>query len=149
MLTSSDGIGYTKFWNFVNGNGGINTANGGIIPSGSDARLKKNVTDAQPGALKRILSVVSREFNWIGDSRRDRGYIAQQLREIDPLYVFEAGGDDPDHPILNVSHHALISDLAGAVKELYEQNVTQLNEITSLRQELDELKEKVNQLIAN
>ncbi|MBB3324931.1 2',3'-cyclic-nucleotide 2'-phosphodiesterase (5'-nucleotidase family), partial [Atlantibacter sp. RC6] len=40
------------------------------------------------------------------------------------------------------------SDLVAAVQGLHEQNVTQLDEITSLRQELDELKEKVDQLIA-
>ncbi|MBB3324213.1 hypothetical protein, partial [Atlantibacter sp. RC6] len=68
---------------------------------------------------------------------------------VDPLYVFEAGGEDPDEPILNLSHIAIISDLVAAVQGLHEQNVTQLDEITSLRQELDEMKEKVDQLIAN
>ncbi|WP_312980044.1 pyocin knob domain-containing S74 family peptidase [Atlantibacter sp.] len=149
MITCSDGTVYTKYWNFVNGSGGINTANGGILPTVCDIRLKDNPRPAQPGAMTRILSIQSREFNWKWDGRHDRGFIAQELKKVDPLYVFEAGGEDPDEPILNLSHIAIISDLVAAVQGLHEQNVTQLNEITSLRQELDELKEKVDQLIAN
>ncbi|MBB3323571.1 pyocin knob domain-containing S74 family peptidase [Atlantibacter sp. RC6] len=149
MLVSSDGQVYTKYWNFVNGSGGINTANGGILPTVCDIRLKDNPRDAQAGGLTRILSIKPREFNWKWDGRHDRGFIAQELEKVDPLYVFEAGGEDPDEPILNLSHIAIISDLVAAVQGLHEQNVTQLDEITSLRQELDELKEKVDQLIAN
>lgn len=149
MLVSSDGQVYTKYWNFVNGSGGINTANGGILPTVCDIRLKDNPRDAQAGGLTRILSIKPREFNWKWDGRHDRGFIAQELKKVDPLYVFEAGGEDPDEPILNLSHIAIISDLVAAVQGLHEQNVTQLDEITSLRQELDELKEKVDQLIAN
>ncbi|MBA7935818.1 tail fiber domain-containing protein [Citrobacter sp. RHBSTW-00509] len=118
MLTCSDGAGYTKYWLFVNGSGGINTANGAILPSGSDGRLKKEATAAQTGALDRVSRIESYEFTWRGDGRRDRGVIAQQLQEVDPLYVFEAGGEDPENPILNVSYLALVSDLIGAVKEL-------------------------------
>lgn len=149
MLVSSDGQVYTKYWNFVNGSGGINTANGGILPTVCDIRLKDNPRDAQAGGLTRILSIKPREFNWKWDGRHDRGFIAQELEKVDPLYVFEAGGEDPDEPILNLSHIAIISDLVAAVQGLHEQNVTQLDEITSLRQELDEMKEKVDQLIAN
>ena len=148
MLVCSDGQVYTKYWNFVNGSGGINTANGGILPTVCDIRLKDNPRDAQAGGLTRILSIKPREFNWKWDGRHDRGFIAQELEKVDPLYVFEAGGEDPDEPILNLSHIAIISDLVAAVQGLHEQNVTQLDEITSLRQELDELKEKVDQLIA-
>ncbi|MBA7873224.1 MULTISPECIES: tail fiber domain-containing protein [unclassified Citrobacter] len=118
MLTCSDGAGYTKYWLFVNGSGGINTANGAILPSGSDGRLKKEATAAQTGALDRVSRIESYEFTWRGDGRRDRGVIAQQLQEVDPLYVFKAGGEDPENPILNVSYLALVSDLIGAVKEL-------------------------------
>lgn len=149
MLVCSDGQVYTKYWNFVNGSGGINTANGGILPTVCDIRLKDNPRDAQAGGLTRILSIKPREFNWKWDGRHDRGFIAQELEKVDPLYVFEAGGEDPDEPILNLSHIAIISDLVAAVQGLHEENVTQLDEITSLRQELDELKEKVDQLIAN
>ena len=149
MLVSSDGQVYTKYWNFVNGSGGINTANGGILPTVCDIRLKDNPRDAQAGGLTRILRIKPREFNWKWDGRHDRGFIAQELEKVDPLYVFEAGGEDPDEPILNLSHIAIISDLVAAVQGLHKQNVTQLDEITSLRQELDDLKEKVDQLIAN
>jgi len=149
MLVSSDGQVYTKYWNFVNGSGGINTANGGILPTVCDIRLKDNPRDAQAGGLTRILNIKPREFNWKWDGRHDRGFIAQELEKVDPLYVFEAGGEDPDEPILNLSHIAIISDLVAAVQGLHEQNVTQLDEITSLRNELDNLKEKVDQLIAN
>ncbi|MFP8445965.1 tail fiber domain-containing protein, partial [Citrobacter braakii] len=67
MLTCSDGNSYTKYWLFANGSGGINTANGAILPSGSDRRLKKEATAAQTGALDRVSRIEPYEFTWRGD----------------------------------------------------------------------------------
>lgn len=78
----------------------------------SDIALKDNPEKAAPGALSRIRKVVAREFDWKHDGRHDRGYIAQELKEIDPIYAYEVNG------LLNVSQNALIADLIESVKTL-------------------------------
>lgn len=78
----------------------------------SDIALKDNPEKAAPGALSRIRKVVAREFDWKHDGRHDRGYIAQELQKIDPIYAYEVNG------LLNVSQNALIADLIESVKTL-------------------------------
>ena len=78
----------------------------------SDIALKDNPEKAAPGALSRIRQVVAREFDWKHDGRHDRGYIAQELQKIDPIYAYEVNG------LLNVSQNALIADLIESVKTL-------------------------------
>lgn len=78
----------------------------------SDIALKDNSEDAKPGALSRIREIVAREFDWKHDGRHDRGYIAQELKKIDPIYAYEVNG------LLNVSQNALIADLIESVKTL-------------------------------
>lgn len=107
-----------NWWNFVfDASGNITTTAGTIAGNGSDRRLKQNITDAATGAPERIAAIQPRDFEWIAQGRADRGYIAQELRDIDPRYVYEGGGYD-DAPILNVSHNAIIADLIGAVQAL-------------------------------
>lgn len=124
----------TGFWEFLHdASGRINTVAGYITPVASDERLKQNITDADSGALERISSIKPRQFEWKYDGRADRGYIAQELAEVDARYVFEGGGADPENPILNVSQNALISDLIGAVQELTRQNKTLQEEVAALK----------------
>lgn len=110
--------GVENWWNFVfDASGNITNTAGTIAGNGSDRRLKRNITDAATGASERIAAIQPRDFEWIAQGREDRGYIAQELREIDPRYVYEGGGDE-DAPILNVSPNAIIADLIGAVQAL-------------------------------
>lgn len=107
----------TKYW-FFNSDGSTAGPNGVIQNAGSDRKLKDNIHDAADGALDRILAIRRREFSWKSDKRKDRGYIAQELQAIDPLYVYESLGHRPGDEVLNVSMNALISDLIGAMQTL-------------------------------
>lgn len=80
---------------------------------GSDRKLKDDIRDADGGSLDRIGKIIPREFDWKYDGRHDRGYVAQELQEVDSVYVFE-----DDKGTLNVSQNALISDLIGSVQTL-------------------------------
>lgn len=104
----------------------------------SDSRFKTDIADTKEGALERILQIETKEFNWdhVGkENRRDRGYIAQQLQQVDPLYVWEdnSATDSSYKGILRVSENALIADLIDSVKALKADN-------EDLRKELAELK---------
>lgn len=91
----------------------INGKTGGTYqPVGSDEKLKDNIRDALPGALERICSIQQKEFDWKYNGQAQRGFIAQQLEKVDPLYTFDSGGTK------NYNQHALLSDLFGAVQEL-------------------------------
>lgn len=102
--------------------GSIKGNQGAVLWSGSDRKLKDNITDADKPdkALERINAIRRRFFAWKADGREDIGVIAQELAEIDLRYVYECGmmGES----ILGVSQAALISDLIGAVQALTEQN---------------------------
>ena len=134
QLNFSKPNGLSERWSFSStGTGAIGTPFGNIQVSSSDIRLKKEVSDIPEGALERISAIKPRDFTWKADGRLDRGAIAQELREIDPRYVFEGGGADPHDPILNVSQMAIIADLVGSVQELSRQNKL-------LREEIEDLK---------
>lgn len=117
--------GYSFAEILVRPNGAIQGRGGIIQAAGSDAILKDNIEDAAPGALSRIMRIVTREFDWKNDQRHDRGYIAQELEKIDPLYVFKspAAGEMPE--LRNVSQNALIADLIASVQDLQAQ-ITEL-----------------------
>lgn len=90
---------------------------GGVIQAGgSDIALKDRVGRAKPGAIDRINQFKTHEFTWKTTGRRDRGFIAQEIEHIDPLYTFQV--DD----ILNVSDRAILADLIDSVKELTSRN---------------------------
>ena len=124
----------TGWWEFLHdASGRITTVAGTITPVASDRRLKEDITYAEKGALDRVNRIQARDFTWKCDGREDRGYVAQELAEIDPRYVFAGGGENPDDPILNVSQNALISDLIGAVQELTRQNKALQEEVAALK----------------
>lgn len=92
--------------------GSVQTNLGQVQTTGSDIALKDNPEIAKSGALGRIRQIVTKEFDWKATGRHDRGYIAQELKKIDPVYAFESDG------LLNVSQNALIADLIESVKTL-------------------------------
>lgn len=93
--------------------------------SGSDVRLKSDFEESLSGALDRINKIGSVEFTLNANKRRCRGYVAQQLKDIDTLYTFE-GGESTDEngntfTVLNVDQTAIISDLIASVQTLTQQ----------------------------
>ena len=80
------GTGTTSFVVRTNGDV-LNTNNSyGAI---SDAKLKENVTDASP-KLDDLLQVKVRNFNYIGDDKKQLGVIAQELEEVFPSMIDES-----------------------------------------------------------
>ena len=71
---------------YSNGNV-VNTNNSyGAI---SDAKLKENVTDASP-KLEDLMQVKVRNFNYIGDDKKQLGVVAQELEEVFPSMIDES-----------------------------------------------------------
>ena len=122
-----------KQWFFRANDGRIASTAGTIAIEGSDIKLKENIVRASEGALDRITKITPREFDWKAGGRHDRGYIAQELRDVDPTYVYSSTVGEGEE-VLNVSTSALISDLIAAV--------------TTLKQELDSAKLEIKKLKA-
>lgn len=123
--------GKRQTWNFRT-NGNIYTPVGMVAIAGSDIRLKTEVLESKKGAMDRIMKIGAVEFRMLSKDYRQRGFIAQQLNTIDPIYTFY-GGDTEDvngerFYILNVDHMAIIADLVSTVQ--------------SLKDEIEELKRK-------
>lgn len=122
--------GASQFYFFASGGstGRIKsgTLNALVAMEGSDRTLKTNITPSKPGALDRIMRIESVEFDWKINGQHERGWIAQQVQEIDPVYIYDQG--DPDAK-LNVNTRCIVSDLIGAVQ--------------TLKAEIEELKKKV------
>ena len=117
-----DGFDRKDAWLFYTG-GTISTPKGDVMTTGSDVRLKKDFTDSQKGASKRINALGVCEFNMKGETRRRRGFIAQQAEKVDPIYTFQSGDVEIDGEkinILNVDQTAIVADLVTTVQEQYE-----------------------------
>lgn len=115
-LTSYSTVYGNKQWFFRSSDGRVVTTVGNLAIEGSDAKLKDKIVDAADGSLYRINSIRRCEFTWKAEGRRDRGYIAQELEKIDPLYTYDSVCGD--EIIKNVSSNAVIADLIGAIQEL-------------------------------
>ena len=128
---SGSQIGFYFFASATDGNkvGKILSSTRGLAMfEGSDITWKENVVDAPAGALGRVEKMRPREYDWIDGGEHERGWIAQELAEIDPQYV---SGDDK----LSVSTKAIIADLIGAVQTLSSQ-------VKDLQAEVEALKSK-------
>ncbi|EPY4502491.1 tail fiber domain-containing protein [Klebsiella quasipneumoniae] len=125
-----DGYSRTDAWIFRAG-GIISTGKGDVMTTGSDVRLKEGFTKAPQNALDRVDRLGVCEYQMKGESRRRRGFIAQQAETVDSIYTFtgieqEIGGDR--FKVMNVDYVAIIADLVSSVQELKKQ-VTDLMDI--------------------
>ena len=81
----------------------------------SDARLKKNITDA-PSASADIDAIQVRSFDWkVDDSHQKYGFIAQELVEIEPLAV---SGEPDGEEMMMVDNSKLIPMMIKEIQEL-------------------------------
>lgn len=100
----------------------------GAITTGSDRKLKKNITDTKRG-LNDILKLKVRDFNLkthTKDTPQATGFIAQEVQETYPELV----GIDKEKDHLTVNETSLIPVMAKAIQEL--------------QQQIDELKNQLN-----
>ena len=120
IVLYSDGFGRTDAWLFRPG-GTITTGKGDVMTTGSDVRLKDGFTEPQEGASRRINALGVCEFNMKGETRRRRGFIAQQAEKADDLYTFlgiEQEIDSEKFRVMNVDYTAIIADLVTVVQDL-------------------------------
>ena len=101
----------------------------------SDKRLKKNIEDNDYKALEKILAIKHRKFDYKTGGHIENGYIADELEEIDPDFVFEVGEDKTKQPKVNT----LIPAITKAIQE-------QQEIINNLKEEIDILNKKINLL---
>ncbi|HHG1859660.1 TPA: tail fiber domain-containing protein [Klebsiella pneumoniae] len=115
-----DGYGRTDAWIFRAG-GTISTGKGDVLTTGSDVRLKEDFTESREGASRRINALGVCEFNMKGETRRRRGFIAQQAEKADDLYTFlgiEQEIDGKKFKVMNVDYTAIIADLVTVAQDL-------------------------------
>ncbi|HCI6017783.1 TPA: tail fiber domain-containing protein [Klebsiella pneumoniae] len=115
-----DGYGRTDAWIFRAG-GTISTGKGDVLTTGSDVRLKEDFTESREGASRRINALGVCEFNMKSETRRRRGFIAQQAEKADDLYTFlgiEQEIDGEKFKVMNVDYTAIIADLVTVAQDL-------------------------------
>lgn len=103
----------------------------------SDSRLKENVADFDPEALKKIMMLRIVTFNQIGDENKETkfGVIAQEIQKIYPELVHT-----DDKGFLNVDYVGLTAPI---IKGLQEMNVAKDKEITDLKEKVTSLEERL------
>jgi len=111
------------------------TANGNITPYGnaSDINLKENIVRIE-NALDKVCKLGGYHFNYIGNTDKLVGVIAQEVQEVFPELVYKYNNETDDESIA-VRYSHITAVLIEAIKEQQEQ-------IESLRNEINVLKPK-------
>ncbi|MBJ9240880.1 tail fiber domain-containing protein [Citrobacter braakii] len=126
-------------WFSMRADNGLYTPEGRVAIQGSDVRIKENFEPVQDGAWDRISKIGICEYTYKSNPSPQRGYLAQQMGEIDPIYVFEGGqsvdDDGVEFKILNVNDKAVNADLITVVQELQiklEDQQDQINQLMAM-----------------
>lgn len=120
--------GTTQYWE-KRSSGQTNSPLGMLAVQGSDVRIKTDFRLPKSGAWARVEAIGICEFKYNGSDIPQRGFLAQQMGDIDSMYVFTAGkaedesGEEFD--ILNVNDRAVMADMIAVIQEL-QQKVTAL-----------------------
>jgi hypothetical protein len=110
----------------VFGNGNVQNTNGsyGTI---SDISIKENITDATV-KLSDILKLKVRNFNFIGETNKQIGFIAQELEQVFPKLI----DIDGETKLKSVKTSILIPMLVKSIQELSAENTSLINRIEAL-----------------
>ena len=127
-------------------NGSAAKPGGGPWSNFSDKQLKNNIQTANKGMLERLLelSVYTYEFkpeaiiNGMGLSGNQIGFLAQEVKEVFPSWVDEAGG------YLTVTERSFMPILVQALRELREEKNA---EIAELQERIKKLETLVQSLV--
>lgn len=111
IILNLNGFGQDNNWLFHAG-GKIGTPYGEVQTAGSDIRIKTEVDPAPEGAGERIDGIGLVEYTEIGTGRRRRGWIAQQVEAVDPMYAYLS------EDLLNTDDRAMLADLIATVQDL-------------------------------
>ncbi|WJZ69808.1 hypothetical protein YZUL1_158 [Citrobacter phage YZU-L1] len=141
QLTRSDNI---NLWYSMRADSTMHTPLGQVAIQGSDVRIKDNFKLPKSGAWERIEQIGIVEFTYKGNVVPQRGYLAQQMEAIDPIYVFSGGQSVDDNgkefEILNVNDKAVMADIITVVQELQKQIVDYKEQLEYMQRELNALR---------
>ena len=128
---------YEHWMIHVNANGKVITAD-----TISDQRLKSGIKkSAVDNALQQILAIQHKEFTLdYNKEHKDIGYIAQELKEINPKMVVEPEREDDYY---HIDSFYLESIITKAMQEFYQEFERAQSRIYRLEQEKEELKKRV------
>lgn len=129
--------------------GGVSMNAGGTAVAyntSSDKRLKENISATTRG-LEALMKIEVDEFNFITDPGKERvqGFIAQQLNEVYPEAV-TVGGDDVKTQPWTVDYGRLTPLLVKSIQELKAANDNLATENAELREALEALRGRVDNL---
>jgi hypothetical protein len=115
----------------------INQTNGAYTAI-SDARFKKNVSDL-PGVMEKVMQLQAKtyQFNDVPSERYFTGFIAQELEQVFPEFVFYGGDDQVTY---TVDYGGMSVIALKAIQEQQAEIEAQQREIEALRSELNQLK---------
>lgn len=123
----------------------VNGPAGGITSwdNTSDKRFKKNIVPIS-GALNKVMQIQGVTFDWDKSVKTDMdfddknhiGFLAQDLEEVLPQVVFTA---DDEMKTKSVAYGDVVPVLVEAIKEQQQQIEEQQNQISVLKQELEDL----------
>ena len=123
-----------KFWSMNASTGETFSPLGTLAVQGSDVRIKYNFTPPKIGAWKRVEAIGICEYMYNGSTIPQRGFLAQQMGEVDEMYVFESSvsttkdADGNEFNILNVNDRAVMADVITVIQAL-QQKVTDLEKM--------------------
>lgn len=120
-----NGYGTDDNWFFRQG-GGIFGSLGSVQFAASDRRLKENIQPVKEGSGDRIDAINVVEFEWWKTGEKDRGYIAQDMHEIDPCYI-NIGGENTDKDgnkfeVMGVKDRSVLADAIVCIQKLRKEN---------------------------
>ena len=146
--TMNVGVGYAQEKFRIAQNGDL-TATDTSIGSLSDERIKKNITDFT-GGLDIVKSLQPRNFEFKDETGKRksgirRGFVAQEVLEVDDYWIYEQEAndkDDPEYEYTKDTEKVYISNLTdkdamyvSAIKELQQQIEALQAEINTLKGE--------------
>ena len=106
--------GAGRFYVYANGNV-VNSNNSyGAI---SDAKLKENIVDATP-KLDDLMKVKVRNYNLIGDDKKQIGVVAQEIKNVFPSLVEDTKEPESEETTKSVKYSVLVPIMLKAIQEL-------------------------------
>lgn len=154
-LVGSPGYQYQYVWSFntfggnvvwysMRNDNGFYTPEGRCAIQGSDVRIKDRFEPPKPGAWDRVKQIGIIEFKYKGNDVQQRGYLAQQMSEIDNTYTFFGGQATDENgevfEIMNVNDRAVMSDVITVVQQLQDELLKCKEQMEYMQRELNALR---------
>ena len=108
----------------------------GDVNVSSDARLKSNIISLG-STLSKLLLIDGKSYTMIKDGDKKIGVLAQEVQKVFPELVSEDGNE-----MLSVNYQGLVPVLINAIKEQQSEIDTYRNEVSELREMVQELAQR-------